>query len=96
MKANITQRREFLKRARLDGIGSDDGAGLPEGAMAFGGWSGEHCGRCCEARAGRRGAKYHIKFAVCGMSHDHIFGMIGAVSAAAANWWRRGAARTIR
>ena len=23
--------------------------------------------------------KYHIKFAVCGMSHDHIYGMIGAV-----------------
>ena len=24
--------------------------------------------------------KYHIKFAVCGMSHDHIYGMIGAVT----------------
>jgi predicted dehydrogenase len=23
--------------------------------------------------------KYHIRFAVCGMSHDHIYGMIGAV-----------------
>lgn len=23
--------------------------------------------------------KYHIKFAVCGMSHDHIYGMVGAV-----------------
>ncbi len=23
--------------------------------------------------------KYPIKFAVCGMSHDHIYGMIGAV-----------------
>jgi predicted dehydrogenase len=23
--------------------------------------------------------KYHIKFAVCGMSHDHIYGMIGAI-----------------
>jgi hypothetical protein len=37
--------------------------------------------------------KYHIKFAVCGMSHDHIYGMIGASSAAAANWWRHGAAK---
>ena len=24
--------------------------------------------------------KYHIKFGVCGMSHDHINGMIGAVT----------------
>jgi predicted dehydrogenase len=23
--------------------------------------------------------KYHIKFAVCGMSHDHIYGMVGAI-----------------
>jgi len=23
--------------------------------------------------------KYHLKFAVCGMSHDHIYGMIGAI-----------------
>ncbi len=23
--------------------------------------------------------RYHIKFAVCGMSHDHIYGMVGAV-----------------
>ncbi len=23
--------------------------------------------------------KYHIKFSVCGMSHDHIYGMVGAV-----------------
>lgn len=23
--------------------------------------------------------KYHIKFAVCGISHDHIYGMVGAV-----------------
>ena len=23
--------------------------------------------------------KYSIKFAVCGMSHDHIYGMVGAI-----------------
>jgi len=23
--------------------------------------------------------KHHIKFSVCGMSHDHIYGMIGAL-----------------
>jgi len=23
--------------------------------------------------------KYHIKFAVCGVSHDHVYGMIGAI-----------------
>ena len=34
-------------------------------------------------RSKKRDAKfppqYHIKFAVCGMSHDHIYGMIGAI-----------------
>jgi len=34
--------------------------------------------------------KNHIKFAVCGMSHDHIYGMIGAIQRAAANWWLPG------
>ena len=37
--------------------------------------------------------KYSIKFAVCGMSHDHIYGMIGAVSAAGAYWSQPGAAK---
>ncbi len=53
-------------------------AGLPEGAMALGGQ-----GRLIEdavlpAQA-EEAPKNHIKFAVCGMSHDHIYGMVGAI-----------------
>jgi predicted dehydrogenase len=61
-------------------------AAIPEGAMALGGagsagMSG-HGGVIEDAVAPQtpeEAPKYHIKFAVCGMSHDHIYGMIGAV-----------------
>lgn len=35
--------------------------------------------RSSRAGAGGREAEYRIRFAVCGMSHDHIYGVIGAV-----------------
>ncbi|MGB6546707.1 MAG: Gfo/Idh/MocA family oxidoreductase [Candidatus Acidiferrales bacterium] len=73
-----TGRRDFLKQTGLMGSVAMM-AGLPEGAMASG---GEH-GRVIEQSAppvqSEEAPKYHIKFAVCGMSHDHIYGMIGAV-----------------
>jgi len=34
--------------------------------------------------------KYHLRFAVCGISHDHIYGMIGAVTRGGGElvaWW---------
>src|SRR5580704_17915268 len=72
-------RRDFLKQTGLMGSVAMM-AGLPEGAMALGG--GKH-GRVVEESAlpaqAEEAPKNHIKFAVCGMSHDHIFGMIGAV-----------------
>jgi predicted dehydrogenase len=88
MNRSFTGRRDFLKRAGLIGsIGPMTGsmagsmammAGLPESAMGLGG-----AGRTVEESAlpaqAEEAPKYHIKFAVCGMSHDHIYGMIGAV-----------------
>ncbi len=81
MIAGVTQRREFLKRASL--VGSLGSAammvGLPEGAMAFGGGAARIVEDAVLPVQGEEAPKYHVKFAVCGMSHDHIYGMIGAV-----------------
>ncbi|MGA7339671.1 MAG: Gfo/Idh/MocA family oxidoreductase [Terracidiphilus sp.] len=79
MDRNFTPRREFIKRAGWIGSAAMMGA-MPEGAMAFG---GVHTAVMEDAvvqaaQAGQQ-PQYHIKFAVCGMSHDHIYGMIGAV-----------------
>jgi predicted dehydrogenase len=72
-------RRDFLKQTGLMGSVAMM-AGLPEDAMALSG--GMH-GRVIEESAlpaqTEEPPKYHIKFAVCGMSHDHIYGMIGAM-----------------
>lgn len=77
-----TGRRDFLKQAGQAGLMGSVAmmAGIPEGAMALG---GAH-GRIVEdavipAAQADEMPKHHIKFAVCGMSHDHIYGMIGAV-----------------
>jgi predicted dehydrogenase len=71
-------RRDFLKQTGLMGSVAMM-AGLPEGAMAL----GESHGRVIEESAlpaqAEEPPKYHIEFAVCGMSHDHIYGMIGAM-----------------
>src|SRR5271167_1437982 len=85
MIKSFTQRREFLKQAGLVGsLGSAAFmAGLPESAMAFGGGAArivEDAAVPAQVPSGNEDApKYHIKFAVCGMSHDHIYGMLGAV-----------------
>lgn len=55
-------------------------AGLPERAIALGSEQGSVIETTLQAPAPAEGApKNHIKFAVCGMSHDHIYGMIGAI-----------------
>lgn len=81
MDTVFTERREFLKRAGWLGSAAMISA-LPEGAMALNG-AGFGGGAVKEdaviGAAQEETPKYHIKFAVCGMSHDHIFGMIGAV-----------------
>jgi predicted dehydrogenase len=81
MTTSLTQRREFLKQAGL--VGSLGSAAmmacLPESAMAFGGGSARIVEDAVVPAQVEEAPKYHIKFAVCGMSHDHIYGMIGAV-----------------
>jgi predicted dehydrogenase len=77
---SFSQRRDFLKQAGL--MGSMGSAAmmalLPEGAMAFGGGEGRVVAEALPVQT-EEAPRNHIKFAVCGMSHDHIYGMIGAV-----------------
>jgi predicted dehydrogenase len=85
MSDEIVARRSFLKTAASGVLGSAGLlAGLSEGAFGMSpndprvvheiAGPGELFGQEAEAKP-----KYSIKFAVCGMSHDHIFGMVGAV-----------------
>ena len=78
MNNNSRGRRDFLKRAGVMGAMGSLGtimASLPEGAISLGGAIREEALTAQEQEA----PKYHIRFGVCGMSHDHIYGMIGAV-----------------
>ncbi len=73
-----TDRRDFLKQAGLVGsiamfAGGPSAGGLPPRS----GLTNviEDSGQLQAEETPR----YHIKFAVCGMSHDHIYGMVGAI-----------------
>jgi predicted dehydrogenase len=79
MSQDMVARRAFLKGAASGVLGS---AGLMAGLPAFGlDIDGAHVihevaepGQDATAKP-----RYSIKFAVCGMSHDHIYGMVGAM-----------------
>lgn len=70
-------RRDFLRQAGLFGSAAMMGA-FPHDVAALG---GERGGVRVDTPQARPDAppKYHIKFGVCGMSHDHIYGMISAI-----------------
>ena len=71
-------RRDFLKQAGLMGSVAMM-AGLPQGSMALGGERGRVIEDAVLPAGLEELPKNHIKFAVCGMSHDHIYGMVGAI-----------------
>ncbi len=72
-------RRDFLRQAGLVGSAAMVGA-LPYPAAALAGERGPVREEALQAPAQpEEKPKYHIKFGVCGMSHDHVYGMIGAV-----------------
>ncbi len=77
-------RREFLRRAGWIGSAAVI-AGMPEGAKALTGIDAGMHGRSGVIESSvlpqqeTESPRNHIKFGVCGMSHDHIYGMIGAV-----------------
>ena len=78
MNRVFTGRRDFLKQAGVMGSMAMM-AGMPEGAMALGGAHGAVIEDAVLPVQAEDRPKNHIKFAVCGMSHDHIYGIIGAV-----------------
>jgi predicted dehydrogenase len=77
MNSISKERRAFLKQASL--VGSF--AMIP--GASHEGWGLATPDRVVEdavvSQQSEESPKYHIKFAVCGMSHDHIYGMIGAI-----------------
>jgi predicted dehydrogenase len=78
MNSKSKGRRDFLKQTGLMGSVAVM-AGLPNNAMALGGERGRVIESVAIPAQSDEAPKYHIKFAVCGMSHDHIYGMIGAI-----------------
>ena len=75
MQNDGPNRRAFLKTMSSAGVL----AALPEAALGLG--PGENITHEIAEPAQDADAKpkYSIKFSVCGMSHDHIYGMIGAI-----------------
>jgi predicted dehydrogenase len=74
-----TGRRDFLKQTGLIGSAAMMGTVLPNGAMVLGEEQGGVVEEKVLPKQAEEPPKYHIKFSVCGMSHDHIHGMIGAI-----------------
>jgi predicted dehydrogenase len=77
MKMVKPDRRDFLKQAGLMG----SLAMLPvsaEGAIIPGG-NFDLLDEVILPSQSEEPPRFHIKFAVCGMSHDHIYGMVGAI-----------------
>lgn len=75
MNPNSAPRRTFLKQAGWVGSAAMLAA-LPEG-LARG--QGALVEDAVPSRAEDAAATHHILFAVCGISHDHIYGMVGAI-----------------
>ena len=78
MKTKLTGRRDFLTQAGAMGSLALL-AGLSPGGVARGAEPARVVEDTVLPAEPETPPKYHIKFAVCGMSHDHIYGMIGAI-----------------
>jgi predicted dehydrogenase len=78
MNSKLIDRRDFLMRA--GSIGSIAMiAGLPRSSPALDAKDSGIIETVAAPEQGEQPPKYHIKFAVCGMSHDHIYGMVEAI-----------------
>ena len=74
MSYKSTGRRDFLKHAGWMGS-----VAMMSGLPAFGGAGQPVIEDAVLPQQPEEAPKNHIKFSVCGMSHDHIYGMVGAV-----------------
>ena len=78
MRSISEERRSFLKRAGLAG----SFAVMPfaaEASLGLGAGADRLIEDAVVPQQPEEPPRYHIKFAVCGMSHDHIYGMVGAI-----------------
>jgi predicted dehydrogenase len=78
MNAKLTGRRGFLKQAGTMGSIALM-AGLTPGGTALGAEPAPVVEDSVLPAEPEAPPQYHLKFAVCGMSHDHIYGMVGAI-----------------
>jgi len=78
MKMRSTGRRDFLKQTGWMGSVAMM-TGLGQGALALGREPSRVIEDAVLPDQAEETPKDHIKFSVCGVSHDHIYGMIGAV-----------------
>ena len=77
MTYKATGRRDFLKSAGKQ-FGLAGSVAMMGGLPAFGGQGRPVIEDALQPQP-EEPPKNHIKFSVCGMSHDHIYGMVGAV-----------------
>jgi predicted dehydrogenase len=77
MDSQFFHRRDFLRQAGSLGSMAMM-AGLSQGASALGSTPSNIIEDAVQSETPAE-PKDHIKFAVCGISHDHIYGMVGAV-----------------
>jgi predicted dehydrogenase len=75
MNPNFAARREFLKQAGWVGSAAMLAA-LPESTVHA---QGAVIEDAVLPRSQDSAPKHHIRFAVCGISHDHIYGMVDAI-----------------
>ncbi|MDE3186654.1 MAG: Gfo/Idh/MocA family oxidoreductase [Acidobacteriota bacterium] len=73
-----SDRRDFLKHAGMMGSIAMM-TGVAHGAAAFEGARGTVIEDAVAPQAPDEAPRHHIRFSVCGMSHDHIYGMVGAI-----------------
>ena len=73
-KLNLVDRRSLLKAIGSAGAFSM----LPEAALGLGSGEGSVVHEVAQASP-ETAPKHSIRFSVCGISHDHIYGMVGAI-----------------
>ncbi len=78
MNKKATGRRDFLKHASMMGSVAMMG-GFSQKALAADGNPVHVIEDAVVPEQSQEPPRYHIKFSVCGISHDHIYGMVGAV-----------------
>lgn len=79
MNERPSGRRDFLRNAGLVGSLAMMGASSANSFAMGGGSAKEVVEDVVAPPQAEEAPKHHIRFSVCGISHDHIYGMVGAI-----------------